>query len=274
LFFDRWFRDFGLPEKLISDRDTKFTSDFWRALHKLVGTRLNMSTANHPETDGRSERTNRTLEDILRAYVSPFHNDWDDRLAIAEFAINDSVHASTGVTPFFASTGFHPRVPLAFISQPVHKVGPENLKVFTRRRREEVKQIQEAMRKAQERQAFYANQHRREVEFKVGDRAWLATTHLRLPEAANATRKLQPRFHGPYKVTQVISPVAYRLDLPPGLEPSLDWLSPGVWPVERLGTPRGVRAQNAACAFSRRSAATSTGVHERMCVPLLGTLMR
>ena len=214
LVFDRWFRDFGLPERLISDRDTKFTSDFWRALHKLVGTRLNMSTANHPETDGRSERTNRTLEDILRAYVSPFHNDWDDRLAIAEFAINDSVHASTGVTPFFASMGFHPRVPLAFISQPAHKPGPENVKAFTRRRQEEVKQIQQAMRKAQERQAHYANQHRREAEFKVGDRAWLATSHLRLPEAANAGRKLQPRFHGPYKITQVISPVAYRLDLP------------------------------------------------------------
>ena len=214
LFFDRWFRDFGMPEKIISDRDSKFTSDFWQALHKLIGTRLNLSSANHPETDGRSERTNRTLEDILRAYVSPFHNDWDEHLAIAEFAINDSVHASTGVTPFFATTGLHPRTPLALLSQPSSRVEPESLRAFTSRRREEIQRIQEAMRKAQERQSAYANQSRREVIFKVGDKVLLSSSHMRLPEAENASRKLQSRYHGPYRITEVISSVAYRLDLP------------------------------------------------------------
>ena len=69
-FFDRWFRDLGMHEKIISDQDSKFMSDFWRALHKLLGTRLNLSSANHPEPDGRSERTNRNLEDTLRVFVS------------------------------------------------------------------------------------------------------------------------------------------------------------------------------------------------------------
>ncbi len=74
--------------------------------------------------------------------------------------------------------------------------------------------VQEAMRAAQERQARYANMNRRDYEFEVGDKVLLSSQHLRLPEAENARRKLEPRFHGPYKIIEVVSPVAYRLELP------------------------------------------------------------
>ena len=211
-----WVRNFGLPERIISDRDTKFTSAFWKRLHEVCKTTLNMSTANHPQTDGRSERTNHTLEDIIRGYVSPYHDDWDEHLMTAEIAINDAPNVSTGQTPFYLSMGLHPRTPLSLI-MPTNKKSntkAESADEFVKRRQEEFRHARDAMRRAQERQAKYANRGRLDVQFKVGDKVLLATSHLRLPEAQNASRKLQPRYHGPYVVKEVISPVAYRLSLP------------------------------------------------------------
>ena len=105
-------------------------------------------------------------------------------------------------------------MPLTLLLNTYSETGHEPDRAFVRRRREEIMRAQEAMRAAKERQARYANKHRRDVEFKVGDKVLLSSSHLRLPEAENARRKLQPRFHGPYRISEVISPVAYRLDLP------------------------------------------------------------
>jgi len=77
LFFDHLFRYHGLPRVLVSDRDPRFTSVFWKQLTSLVGTNLAISTAYHPETDGQTERANRTLKGMLRAFVGPHHDDWD-----------------------------------------------------------------------------------------------------------------------------------------------------------------------------------------------------
>ena len=140
MFFDRWVRDFGLPKRIISDRDPKFISDFWQALHKQTGTKLNLSSSKHPETDGRSEKTNSTLEDVLRSYVAPFHDDWDKHLATAEFAINDSVHASTGATPFEATLGLHPYTPLSLLTTPSSKPH-ESVATLTHTRRVEIARI-------------------------------------------------------------------------------------------------------------------------------------
>ncbi|GMF41143.1 unnamed protein product [Phytophthora fragariaefolia] len=109
-FVDCVFRHHGLPESIVSDRDPRFTSAFWTALFQLLGTKLSMSTAAHPETDGQTERVNRVLEDVLRSYATSFSG-WSKFLPLAEFALNNAVHASTGVTPFFANNARHPRVP-------------------------------------------------------------------------------------------------------------------------------------------------------------------
>ena len=216
LTWEFWVRNFGLPEKIISDRDTKFTSVFWKRLHELCRTTLNMSSANHPETDGRSERTNQTLEDIIRGYVSPFHDDWDEHLLTAEIAINDSPNQSTGMTPYFLSMGLHPRTPLSLIlpSNTATNKRAERADEFIDRRQKDFNHAKESIKRAQERQARYANRGRLDVEFKPGDLVLLAKSHVRLPEAQNAGRKLQPRYHGPYKIKEVISRLAYRLDLP------------------------------------------------------------
>src|SRR3569833_2168309 len=97
LFMSHVFQHHGLPRVIVSDRDSKFTSAFWQALFKSCGTKLSLSSANHPQTDGQTERANRTIEDMIRAYISPFHNDWHAHLPALTFAYNSSLHASTGI---------------------------------------------------------------------------------------------------------------------------------------------------------------------------------
>ena len=74
----------GLPETIVSDRDRRFVAAMWKELWSLLGTKLNMSSAFHPETDGQTERQNRTLEEYLRSYINLDQNDWDEHLICAE----------------------------------------------------------------------------------------------------------------------------------------------------------------------------------------------
>jgi RNase H-like domain found in reverse transcriptase/Reverse transcriptase (RNA-dependent DNA polymerase)/Integrase zinc binding domain/Retroviral aspartyl protease/Chromo (CHRromatin Organisation MOdifier) domain len=110
IFMDVVFRLHGMPSELVSDRDPRFTAMFWQCVFKTLGTRLKMSTADHPETDGQTERVNRVLEEILRGYAHSFES-WSEHLLMTEFAINNSVHASTSHTPFYVNGLRHPRVP-------------------------------------------------------------------------------------------------------------------------------------------------------------------
>nr|GEU34949.1 copia protein [Tanacetum cinerariifolium] len=102
----------GLPISIISDRDGRFTSLFWKALHKALGTRLDMSTAYHPKTDGQSERTIQTLEDMLRTCVIDFEKSWDRHLPLVEFSYNNSYHTSIKAAPFEALYGRKCRSPV------------------------------------------------------------------------------------------------------------------------------------------------------------------
>ena len=111
IFLEHVFRLHGLPVSIVSDRDPRFTAAFWRELFRLLKTDLAMSTADHPETDGQTERVNRVVEDIIRSIAVDHPRDWSHWLPFAEFAVNNSVHASTGVTPFFFNNMRHPRVP-------------------------------------------------------------------------------------------------------------------------------------------------------------------
>ncbi|GKB43682.1 putative reverse transcriptase domain-containing protein [Tanacetum coccineum] len=95
----------GVPVSIISNRDRKFTSHFWKTLNKALGTRLDMSTAYHPQTNGQSERTIQTLEDMLRACVLDFGKGWDKHLPLVEFSYNNSYHTSIKVAPFEALYG-------------------------------------------------------------------------------------------------------------------------------------------------------------------------
>jgi hypothetical protein len=217
LFIDNIFRLHGLPKTIVSDRDPRFVGAFWRSLFQLLGVQLRPSTAFHPQSDGQTERTNRTLEQMLRHYVNYQQDDWDLRLAPAEFAYNNAEQSSTRMSPFFSDLGRHPRMADdLMVPHDYHdNTAVENTASFLNRMNRILQEAQEAIQLAQERQAFYANARRHEEGFQVGDMVWLSSANL-ITEAdrGRPSRKLNARYIGPFRVARIVSPVAYRLDLP------------------------------------------------------------
>ena len=110
LFTQNIFRLHGRPIDIVSDRDAKFMSDFWQHLSRRLKIKSSPSTAYHPETDGQTERMNAILECHLRSYVSYLQNDWVEWLPLAEFSANSIFSETTGISPFFATYGFQPRL--------------------------------------------------------------------------------------------------------------------------------------------------------------------
>jgi hypothetical protein len=198
----------GFQQFIISDRDPRWTGDFWRQVCKLFDTKLRFSTAFHPETDGQTERMNRTVEETLRHYVSPNHTDWDKHLPMIEFAINNALQLSTSQTPFFMNTGAHPLTPLSHLNE----TSNANAKVIKTTWQARVKEATEKLKAAQNRQKQLVDRKRRDVTFKLNDRVLLNSKNINIKHAGS--RKLLPRYIGPFKVTKCIGAVAYQLDLP------------------------------------------------------------
>ena len=212
VYFRVVFRSHGIPKTIVSDRDSKFTSAFWKALFKLCGTKLAMSTAFHPQTDGLTERANRTLEEMLRAYVSTQHTDWDEHLPSVEFAYNNSVNPTTGYTPFYMNYGQNPHVPVTLLTPRPLTENPVATG-FAQQQQRVLQRAQESIAKAQEAQARNANKKRTDMTFNIGDQVLLETTHLKL-KTADQSRKLLPKFIGPFQVEKVVNNNAYKLKLP------------------------------------------------------------
>jgi hypothetical protein len=208
VFLEHVFSKKGLPNVIVSDRDPRLTSTFWSTLFKALGSHLNISTAYHPETDGQSEISHRHIEQILRAYVSPLHDDWATWLPVAEFSFNNAVHSSTHVSPFYANLGFHPKTPADFVLPTLDPDATDYLETL----RDIQAVISRELEYSKAQQATQADRHRRPLEFQVGDRVRLSTDHLNLADYPSS--KLKPRFLGPFEVSKVISPVAYKLLLP------------------------------------------------------------
>ena len=108
-FVSEIWKTHGLPEEIVSDRDTKWTGEFWQGICKLLNIKRKLSTAFHPQTDGQTERVNQTLETYLRTFINYDQDDWLQMLPLAEFAYNNSYTTATRTTPFYANYGFHPR---------------------------------------------------------------------------------------------------------------------------------------------------------------------
>ena len=112
LFIANVYQYHGMPKVFISDRDTRFTSEFWRAFCKRLDLDPRYSTAFHPQTDGQTERTNCVLEEVLRHFLDDNHKNWEDLLPLAAFAMNNSKSSSTNETPFYLNHGSHPATPV------------------------------------------------------------------------------------------------------------------------------------------------------------------
>ncbi|GJU98355.1 putative reverse transcriptase domain-containing protein [Tanacetum coccineum] len=171
----------GIPVSIICDRDPRFASNFWRSLQNVLGTNLDMSTAYHPQTDGQSERTIQTLEDMLRACAIDFGKGWVNHLPLVEFSYNNSYHASIKAAPFEALYG---------------------------------RKIKQRMQAARDRQKSYADLKRKPMEFQVGDKVMLKVSPWKGVVRFGKRGKLNPRYVGPFKVLEKVGEVAYKLDLP------------------------------------------------------------
>ncbi|GJR28724.1 putative nucleotidyltransferase, ribonuclease H [Tanacetum coccineum] len=184
----------GTPTSIVSDRDPKFTSRFWKGLQKAWGTRLKFSTAFHPQTDGQSERTIQTLEDMLRACALEWTGSWDEYLCLVEFAYNNSWHASIKAAPFELLYGRKCRAPICWDEVGERLIeGPELIEITN----EKVAVAKEKLKEARSRQKSYADKHRRDLEFQVGDRVFLKVSPFRGVKRFGIKGKLSPRFIGP-----------------------------------------------------------------------------
>ncbi|KAD3641324.1 hypothetical protein E3N88_30548 [Mikania micrantha] len=204
----------GTPVSIISDRDPRFTSHFWKGLQSAWGTRLRFSTAFHPQTDGQSERTIQTLEDILRACALEWTGNWDEYLCLVEFAYNNSWQASIGMAPFELLYGRKCRAPICWDEVGEKTIeGPELVQITN----EKVAIARERLKEAQSRQKSYADKHRRALEFIVGDKVFLKVSPCRGVRRFGLKGKLSPRFIGPFEILERVGEVSYRLALPPQL---------------------------------------------------------
>ena len=212
LFKETIFRYHGLPEVIIADRDPRWNSMFWRSVFQSLQTKTRLSTAYHPQTDGQTERANRTIEEMLRSYVHPLGDDWDQKIGDVEFAYNNSEQKSTGQTPFYLAHGFHPRTPIDLYNPAITEQMPaaEN---FVKQMLDGHEAAAHAMEYAGQQQKEQFDKRRKESPFSEGDWVWLSSKHTRYQGRRD---KLTARFFGPYKITTLTEDkLAATLQLPP-----------------------------------------------------------
>jgi len=209
LFHDNVTKHFGLPDDVVSDRDSRFgTGAFIREMWRLFGTHQSPSTAYRPQSDGQTERTNRVLHEYLRAYISSTHKDWDTHLSNAQFAVNNSYNSSIGCSPFFLNYGFHPRTPTSLHIPKDSKVpAAADFVVFMQ---DCLAKAKLCLQRAQDRTKVQYDKNKRDMSFEVGEEVMLSSRNLKLSGCA----KYIPRFVGPFKVLHKIGSLAYRLELP------------------------------------------------------------
>jgi len=213
LMFEEVYKLHGLPKNIISDRDVLFTSVFWGHLHALLGTKLRMSSAYHPQTDGSTERANRTVTQMLRQCINEKQNDWVSKLPAIEFAINSARSESTGFAPFFLNAGHMPRTMIWNAAMPSEFPSIRN---FALHKRLAIMAAHDSILAARVKQTRDANRKRQLSPFKKDDLVYLSTKNIKFPKGL--ARKLIPKYIGPYKILQDYGNQSFRLDLPSRLK--------------------------------------------------------
>ena len=208
LFVKYVYRYHGLPDVIISDRDPIFVSKFWKSLFQTLGTKLRPSSAYHPQTDGQTEIVNKKLEEMIPAFVNYNQDNWDNHLVELEVAYNSSVHSTTTFSPFFLTYGQEIKSIPADILHSDNDLTHRYLQNI----KDSIKCAQEKIQKSNNYSANYFNKKRIPCEFKVGDWVLLSTKNLKLDSTINRN-KLEMKFCGPFRITEAINKVTFRLDL-------------------------------------------------------------
>ena len=201
----------GIPSVIISDRDVRFTSKFWRELWRILGTDIRMGSGFHPQSSGQVEIFNKLLEQTLRCTVHQLgeSRNWVKLLPTVEFAVNNSPNRTTGYSAFFLNYGYHPLHPL----QLLHSPGDSNIESviqFTSRLREDFSVALHQLNRARDQMIHQTMQKRRALTFQEGEQVLLSTKNIRFRRCPT---KLQRRYVGPFRIMQKVSDVAYRLAL-------------------------------------------------------------
>ena len=209
----------GIPVSIVSDRDPRFTSKFWKGFHKAMGTKLEFGTAFHPESDGQSERVIQILEDMLRACVIDWSGKWERYLPLVEFSYNNSYQATIGMAPYEALYGRKCRSPIHWDEVGEARYLEKQLATpeVMQETKEVVEKIRANIKMAQSRQKSYADRRRKELTFEVGGHVFLKVAPMKGVMRFGKKGKLSPRFIGPFQILDKVGDRAYRLALPPSL---------------------------------------------------------
>ena len=223
IFLEHIYCQHGLPVAIVSDRDPKIVSEFWGVLMGRLGTKLQLTTANHPQADGRSERSNQSVINHLKAFVAYDQSDWDTLLWTAEFAINSHVNTTARFTPFFLDLGREPRTPSDLLGPAQAQVlqsavtDPTGASGFLAKIQSALQSMRDGLAVSQaDLTAQRAGGRAFSSLFRVGDMVMLDSSLYRDPISADRVSvKLGNRFVGPFPVVEVLGPSTVRLDLPP-----------------------------------------------------------
>jgi hypothetical protein len=192
---------------IISDRDSRFTSEVWKEFLRLSGIQSRMSKAFHPQTDGQTERLNQTIEAYLRSFVNTEQNDWVSLLPMAEFAYNNSTTTATGMSPFYANYRFHPTTSNAAADNYFNPAS----KVYAHWMHTVYDEARKDLETAQERMRSYTNPDRKEATvYQVGDLVILSSRNI---QTCRPSRKMDHKNQGPFQIEKIVSPLVVRITL-------------------------------------------------------------
>jgi hypothetical protein len=208
LWFDHVICKSGLTDNIVTDHGTQFTSRFWTRVCSHLSTDHRLSTAFHPQTDGSTERQNKTMEQYLRAFCNYEQDNWVELLPLAEFAYNNPVHTSTRMTPFWANYHYHAVMQFKAPKQRCSLSSEIQADAFAAGMEETHQTLRENLQEAQANQTKYAGG--KEVVFEVEDMVWFSTRHFR---TTRPSKKLDYKQTGPYTVSKVVKKNPYKLDL-------------------------------------------------------------